>query len=226
MGFPLVEVAERLGPSCQVYGIDPWQRAVERVRLKLETYGITNVEVSTDSCEAMPFDDGFFDLLLSNNGITNVQDIERSFAECGRVARHGAQFVITFNLPETMIEFYDAFQAVLERHSLPGAVTKMQQHIQGKRPTVRQVESWLRASGFEVASTHKDSFHLRYLDAPAMFNHHFIKYWFLDSWKTLLPDTHLQAVFGDLEQALNHQAQRDGEIKLTIPYATIDCRRN
>ena len=59
LGFPLVEVAERLGPSCTVYGIDPWERAVERIRLKLKTYQINNVKVSTGAAEAMPFDDNF-----------------------------------------------------------------------------------------------------------------------------------------------------------------------
>ena len=44
LGFPLIEIAERLGPSSQIYGIDPWAAAAERVRLKLATHGIDNVE--------------------------------------------------------------------------------------------------------------------------------------------------------------------------------------
>lgn len=225
MGFPLVEVAERLGPSCTVYGIDPWEQAVNRVRLKLKTYGITNVRVSTDSAEAMPFDDSFFDLLVSNNGINNVQDIEKSLSECCRVCRRGAQFVLTFNLPESMIEFYTDFQSVLARHDLRDSVIAMQEHIQKKRPSVSRVEFLLKTSGFEIVSTRQDSFNLRYLNAEAMFHHHFIKYWFLDSWKGLVAQDHWQSVFGDLERTLNRRAQRDGEIKLTIPYACIDCRK-
>ena len=58
-----------------------------------------------------------------------------------------------------------------------------------------------------------------------MFNHHLIKYWFLDAWKDLVAQRHWQSVFGDLEKELDSQAQRDGEIKLTVPYATIDCRK-
>lgn len=225
MGFPLVEVAERLGPSCKVYGIDPWKRAVERVRLKLKTYAITNVEVSTHAAEAMPFDDEYFDLLVSNNGINNVQDVEQSFSECSRVSRPGTQFVLTFNLPESMIEFYQAFRSVLQRHGLRDSVVKMQDHIQTKRPMVSQVECWLTDAGFEIVSIQQDSFHLRYLDAEAMFNHHFIKYWFLSSWTELVPRNKWQSVFGDLEGELNSRARPDGAIKLTVPYATIDCRK-
>ncbi len=90
MGFPLVEVADRLGPTCQVYGIDPWEQALERVRVKVQSYGIDNVTVSTHAAEAMPFEDNFFDLLISNNGINNVQDIGKSLSECYRVSRRGA----------------------------------------------------------------------------------------------------------------------------------------
>lgn len=225
MGFPLVEVAERLGPSCQVYGIDPWEQAVQRVRLRLKTYAIANVEVSTHAAESMPFEDGFFDLLISNNGINNVQDVEKSLSECHRVSRCGAQFVLTFNLPDSMIEFYTAFQSVLERRGLDEFVVKMREHIEKKRPTASQVEAWLKDAGFEVIRTPQDSFHLRYLDAEAMFNHHFIKYWFLDSWKELVPQSDRQSVFGDLENELNRQSQQQGEIRLTIPYATIECRK-
>ncbi len=224
-GFPLIEISERLGPSCTVYGIDPWEQAVQRVRLKLKTYAITNVKVSTHAAEAMPFESEFFDLLVSNNGINNVENIEETLAECCRVSRQGAQFVLTFNLPESMIEFYRAVQSVLEHHGLRDNVVKMQEHIQRKRPTVSQIETWLTTAGFEIEVIQQDNFQLRYLDAEAMFNHHFIKYWFLESWKELVARNDWQSVFGDLEKEFNGQAQRDGEIRLTIPYATIDCRK-
>ncbi|MBV9110299.1 MAG: methyltransferase domain-containing protein, partial [Gemmatimonadetes bacterium] len=38
-GFPLLELAQRLGPSCTVHGIDPWRPALARAREKLQQYG-------------------------------------------------------------------------------------------------------------------------------------------------------------------------------------------
>ena len=35
LGFPLLEVSQRLGNSSRVYGIDPWERALERINLKI-----------------------------------------------------------------------------------------------------------------------------------------------------------------------------------------------
>jgi len=32
-GFPLIELAMRLGPTCKVIGIDPWKAALERTKI-------------------------------------------------------------------------------------------------------------------------------------------------------------------------------------------------
>ncbi len=122
-----------------------------------------------------------------------------------------------------MTEFYTPFQSVLERQGLAERVVRMQEHMDKKRPSVMQVESRLTASGFDVVNVHQERFYLRYLNVEAMFNHHFIKYWFLDSWKDLVPQEHWQAVFSELEGVLNRQAHDEGEIRLSIPYATVDC---
>jgi SAM-dependent methyltransferase len=41
LGFPLVELAQRLGPTCKVYGIDPWTPANERARMKVRVWART-----------------------------------------------------------------------------------------------------------------------------------------------------------------------------------------
>jgi hypothetical protein len=58
-----------------------------------------------------------------------------------------------------------------------------------------------------------------------MFNHYLIKYWFLDGWKSILEVDDLADIFGQVEDRLNEIAGVIGEIRLTIPYVTIDCRR-
>jgi hypothetical protein len=58
-----------------------------------------------------------------------------------------------------------------------------------------------------------------------MFNHYLIKYWFLDGWKSILEANDLAGIFEQLEERLNQLAKMKGEIRLTIPFVTIDCRR-
>ena len=90
-GFPLVELADRFGPRCRVAGVDPWRAAAERARAKARTRGLSNVEVVLGKAEELPFPDGTFDLVVSNNGLNNVADPRRALAECARASREGAE---------------------------------------------------------------------------------------------------------------------------------------
>lgn len=225
LGFPLIEVAQRLGASSKVYGIDPWKAAIDRINLKIKTYDIKNVEVIEGGAEILPFENNFFDLIVSNNGINNVEDIKLSLAECCRVSKPNAQLTITMNLEDSMIEFYDVFESTLIKNGLKDEVKKMKEQIYSKRKPLTEIKTLLSNSGFEIKSVNEDNFILRFLDGPTMFNHYLIKYWFLDGWKNILQPNHLGNIFEQLEQKLNETAKEKGEIRLTIPYVTIDCRR-
>ena len=45
LGFPLIELSQRLGNTCNIYGIDPWAEAIERAKLKKKVYNIENVKL-------------------------------------------------------------------------------------------------------------------------------------------------------------------------------------
>src|SRR5438105_4519507 len=56
-GFPLMELAARLGNTCTCYGIDPWTNANERAKKKIKNYGLTNVQIIESSAATLPFAD-------------------------------------------------------------------------------------------------------------------------------------------------------------------------
>ncbi len=183
LGFPLIELAARLGNSCRLYGIDPWQRALERVRLKMKVYDIKNVEAVHGYAENMPFENDFFDLIVSNNGINNVNDMNQTLKECYRVCKLGAQMTITLNLEKTMIEFYDVFQETLAENNLHDEIKKMKEHIYSKRKPLVEIKSLLEDIGFSIKNIFHDSFRLRFVDGTTMLNHYLIRYWFMDGCK-------------------------------------------
>ncbi|HTX88990.1 MAG TPA: class I SAM-dependent methyltransferase, partial [Bacteroidales bacterium] len=43
-GFPMLELAERSGPSCRVYGVDPSEDAAFMIAEKIKLKGIPNAE--------------------------------------------------------------------------------------------------------------------------------------------------------------------------------------
>ena len=137
--------------------------------------------------ENIPLPDNSIDLIVSNNGINNVQDLEKVMNECRRVAKKSAQFVATVNLDETMIEFYNELEKVLTEEGLSENITKLKKHIYHKRRPLDELKNLFEPNEFKIEKVIQDSFKLRFLNATTMFNHYLIRLAFLDSWIDLVP---------------------------------------
>ncbi len=223
-GFPLLELAERLGPQARVYGVDPWGEALDRIHEKIRQYGVTNVEVAEGVAEHLPFADATFDLIVSNNGLNNVQDQPRALAECRRVSRRGAQFVLTMNLPDTMHELYAAMLELLQETGRGALVPAVQAQIASKRLPRAETEARLVAAGFRISNVVERAFPMRYASGNALLSHHFIRLAFLPGWQSIVPAADAAAFLAGLETKLDAIAAQRGEITLTIPFACFDCR--
>ncbi len=224
-GFPLTEIALRLGTSSVVYGIDPWKDAIQRASQKLDTYGISNVTLIEGVAESIPLPDASVDLITSNNGINNVSDIPKVFAECARICRPGGQFVQTMNTDLSMIEFYSEMEAVLSEMNMITEIEVMHRHIAQKRPSVEGMLSLLREHGFTLRKLIQDQFDYTFADGTSMLNHYFIRLAFLESWIGLVPPEKAERIFGEVERRLNETAERLGHLKLSIPFVVIDAMK-
>jgi ubiquinone/menaquinone biosynthesis C-methylase UbiE len=225
LGFPLLEIAMRLGNTCKLYGIDPWEAAVERIKTKIRVYGITNVEIISGVAEKIPLPDNSVDLIFSNNGLNNVNDIKSVLSECHRISKIGAQLVFTYNTERTMVEFYSVMEDVLRDRNMLNEICLMKKHIYKKRKPVEEFVQLLNESGYVINEISHDEFAYRFIDGTAMFNHFLIKLAFIDSWKEFVPEEKQNDVFAELVERLNRLAQSRGFIKLTIPFAVIDCEK-
>jgi SAM-dependent methyltransferase len=225
LGFPLIELAQRLGATCEVYGIDPWTQADERARMKARVWKLNNVTVVPGNAEQLPFTDGFFELVVSNNGTNNVDDEEETLREICRVAKPGGQIVLTMNLPETMKEFYQVYRDVLQRNNRSDELKKLEAHILEKRKPLPNTLSLIERLGLEVANVHHDSFSLRYSDGSAMLDSPLIKLAFLRSWTDVLAPGDVRPVFEVIEGELNRLAEGSGELRLTVPWVCLDLHK-
>ncbi len=225
LGFPLLEIAQRLGNTSKVYGIDPWEAAIDRANLKIRKYNLTNVEIRKGEAESLPFGNSFFDLIVSNNGINNVGDMKQALSECFRVMKPDGQFVFTLNLEESMIEFYDVLEEALRKNKLTEELIKMKEQIYSKRKPLDEIISLTVSAGFKVKNIQSDKFHLNYADGTAMFNHPLIKYWFLPGWKSIMEAGQMEEIFDEVEARLNMIAKNKGELQLTIPFVTVECKK-
>lgn len=225
-GFPLTELAMRLGSTSKVYGIDPWEAAIRRAEKKIKIFGISNIEIIHGDIENIPLESNSIDLVVSNNGLNNVKDLEQSLTECARIAKSGAQFIQTINLNETMMEFYSALTDILKQIGLTDSIGLISEHIYKKRKPLDEYLKMIENAGFTVESVTHDQFDYRFTDGTSMFNHFFIRLAFIDSWKKLIPAEQHQQVFTQVEALLNKKAEQEGVLKLSVPFVVIDSKRS
>ncbi len=216
-GFPLTELAMRLGAGSKVYGIDPWKEAMLRAQKKIEFYEIQNVELIDGTAEIIPLPDHSLDLITSNNGINNIEDIETVYGECFRVLKSGGQFIQTMNTDRSMMEFYDILEEVLTEMRLVDSITSMKKHIYDKRKPIGEILGLLEKYQFECKEMVSDEFHYKFSSGTAMLNHYFIRLAFMDSWIKLLPENRVEEIFTEVELRMNAIAEIQGFFKLTIP---------
>ena len=53
-GFPLIELAQRLGPNATVYGMDLWPEAIARTREKQGLLNLTNIQIMEGQASHIP----------------------------------------------------------------------------------------------------------------------------------------------------------------------------
>ena len=221
-GFPLLELAQRLGAGATVHGLDPWAQALRRARFKAGVIGVANATLTRGDGGTMPFPDGRFDLIVSNLGINNFADPDAVFAECGRVLKRGGRLALTSNVEGHMAELYAVFETLLTDLGHPEALAALRRHV-AHRGSVTSIAERLGRAGFRVARAVQRDFPMRFADGSALLRHYFIRLGFLDGWRSVVtPDTERE-IFGALEAGLNRRAGERGELALTVPLAYIEA---
>jgi ubiquinone/menaquinone biosynthesis C-methylase UbiE len=223
-GFPLLELAQRLGNSSTVYGIDPNKAAHERTQYKMNVLKIENVQLIEGDASSMSFPDDTFDLIVSNLGVNNFDNPQKIFIECFRVAKRGAQIVLTTNPKGHMDTFYLVFAETLKELHREDLMVDFTAHIE-HRLTAETICLYLEQSGFQITGIYQESFRLRFLDGKTFFRHALIRDGFLDDWKRLIPKQDQKEVFTALQENLNQVSKSTGTLELTIPIACIEVEK-
>jgi arsenite methyltransferase len=219
-GFPLIELADRLGPRAHVHGLDRWGPAMARAAEKIASRATPNVTLNEGDATTMPFAAATFDLIVSNLGVNNFDDRAGSIRECRRVAKPGATLALTTNLQGHMNEFYVLFDEILSNAADPAGRKRLREHV-GHRPTVAALHALLEDGGFSVTRIVERTGSMRFADGTALLNHYFIKLGFLDAWKKVVAGREAE-MFLRLRQRLDDAAAQRGELRLTIPMAYVE----
>lgn len=90
-GFDSFVAAGLVGPGGQVVGVDMTPEMLEKSRNTAETLRMGNVEFRKGLAEALPVEDGWVDVVISNGVINLCPDKQAAFAEIHRVLRPGGR---------------------------------------------------------------------------------------------------------------------------------------
>jgi ubiquinone/menaquinone biosynthesis C-methylase UbiE len=223
-GFPLLELAQRLGNTSTVYGVDPHQAAHERTQYKMKVLKIENVQLIEGDASSLSFPDNILDLIVSNLGVNNFVNPQKVFKECFRVAKQGAQIVLTTNPKGHMDAFFRVFAETLKELRREDLMADLNAHIE-HRLTPAKISLHLEQSGFQVTGIDQESFRLCFMDGTAFFRHALIKSGFLADWKRLIPQPDQKEIITALEENLNKVSKKAGMLELTIPVACIQAEK-
>jgi arsenite methyltransferase len=220
-GFPLFELAQVYGPSCQVTGVDLWKQAIERARAKQQVYRFPNVQIVEADAAHLPFGEHEFDLIVSHLGVNNFADPEAVLTECFRVAKPHASLVLTTNPIGHMRELYVLFREVLLELQKPMYLERLRRNEE-HRGTKESLSGLLRTAGFHLVKTQEGAFQLRYVDGSALFHHVLTQVGFLDGWRQVVAPEDEEQAFALLETKLNQVARASGELCLTVPMLYLE----
>lgn len=226
LGFPAIELAMRLGDGAEVFGIDPWLDGIDYAKEKSSLLNLQNVKFLKQYAENMSFDDQYFDSIVSNIGLNNVQNLDMTLLECARVAKSNAQLVFSTYSSDYFPEFYSIFYQVLKEFKLMEDIDQILTNIDRKLFPKEEIRFKLEKSGFKISSICDEVFTMKFASGTEFLNHHFIWQVFYPVWYNAVNENYRKPVFDQLENALNEKAKERGEFSVSIPFAIFDCYKN
>jgi len=113
-GFDTFIASALAGPTGRAIGIDLTAEMLALPRLAAESFKHGNVDFLEGSIEKLPFDDGSFDLVISNGVLNLIPDKQAAFAELARVLRLkgalvSADLLVIETIPPEMLANTDAW---------------------------------------------------------------------------------------------------------------------
>ena len=223
-GFLTLELAQRCGPRSKIIAVDPWTAGMARLRRKLENLDLDNVTLLEQDASTLDLPNESVDVIVSNLGINNFDDVEAVLRTLLRVAKPGSRLILTTNLQGHMAEFYEVLRSTLIELGQQDRLPVLDRHVE-HRGTVDSIATMLRNAGFAIVETETDSFRMRFADGTSLLRHYLIRLGFIQEWKSIPNPEMINATFDRLEDSLNALATRQGEVTLTVPIACIQATK-
>jgi ubiquinone/menaquinone biosynthesis C-methylase UbiE len=123
-GTDALRLAEAVGPSGRVTGLDAAEGMLRKARELAERLGVTNIEFVRAELEHLPVPDASVDLVISNCTVNHAADKQAVWREVARVLRPGGRFVVSDILASAPVPAEYVRDPVAVAECWAGAVTE------------------------------------------------------------------------------------------------------
>ncbi|MCK6547523.1 methyltransferase domain-containing protein [Myxococcota bacterium] len=94
-GNDVLRLAEKVGATGHVYGVDVADGMIEKARKTADKLGVTNVDFLKATFDHLPLPDGSIDWIVSNCSLNHADNKPAVWREIARVLRPGGRFVVS-----------------------------------------------------------------------------------------------------------------------------------
>lgn len=94
-GLDVLKMAEQVGPTGKVYGVDVSEEMLEKARKTADKLGVKQVEFIKSDLESINLNSNIADLIISNCTLNHVADKRAVWNEIFRLLKKGGRFVIS-----------------------------------------------------------------------------------------------------------------------------------
>jgi ubiquinone/menaquinone biosynthesis C-methylase UbiE len=224
-GFPLFELAQTFGKTCQVIGVDIWKAGLERAKTKQKELNLPNVSILEADGENLPFLNNSVDLIVSNLLLNNLAKPNLTIAECHRVLKSKGSIILTTNVIGHFQEFYEVFRELLTELGNKKYLENLEKN-ENHRGSKELFSKLLENNGFTLNKVLEDQFFMRFSDGTSLLNHSLIKIGFLGGWKNTLEVKDQENIFNSLENKLNKISDSVGELRMTVPMLYLEAKKS
>lgn len=160
-GTDVLRMAEMVGDSGKVYGVDLSDGMIEKAKSTASRMGVENAHFLQSDLESLPLSDEELDLIISNCTINHVSDKQSLWNEVFRTLKKGGRFVVSdiYSTDEVPGEYRNDPEAVAECWA--GSVTRELYLQQLANAGFRDVEILEESDPYEKGSIQVVSWTLR-----------------------------------------------------------------
>ena len=129
-GTDVLRMAESVGATGFVYGIDISDGMLDKARRNAEKFGVTNVSFIRSELEKLELPDKMADLVISNCTLNHAADKQSVWNEIYRILKKGGRFVISDIYATTAIADEYRNDPVAVAECWAGSVTRSEYMLQ------------------------------------------------------------------------------------------------